>query len=71
MFLIVLGVTRDLAVSAIAGSAAVVALVFASWALVTRVRLVALRRAAARERDGGGSSDAGLGDSRSMHRAVM
>jgi hypothetical protein len=70
MFLVVLGVTRDLAVSAIAGGAAVVALVFTLWALATWVRLAAVRQAAARGRDGGGNSD-GLGDSRSMHRAVM
>jgi hypothetical protein len=71
MFLVVFGVTRDLAASAIAGSAVVVALVFASSSLASWVRLVRLRRAAARDRDGGGNSDAGLGDSRAMHRAVM
>lgn len=72
MFLVVLGLTRDIAVAAIAGSATVVALVFTLWALATWVRLAAVRRrVSARPEVGNGNPGSGLFDGRSMDRAVM
>jgi hypothetical protein len=72
MFLVVLGVTRDLAVAAIAGSPAVVALAFSLWALATWIRLAAVRRWVAAPSDlGDGNSGTGVIDGRSMDRAVM
>ena len=72
MILVVVGVTRDLAVAAIAVTSGIAALVFALWALATWVRLAAVRRrmaAPAGARDGDSS---GIVDGRSMmDRAVM
>lgn len=72
MFLVVLGVTRDVAVAAIAGSPAVVALAFTLWAVATWIRLAAVRRlVAAPPGLGDGNSGTGVIDGRSMDRAVM
>jgi hypothetical protein len=71
MFLVVLGLTQNIAVAVIAGSAAVVALVFTLWALVTWVRLAAVRRRVAAPGGVNDGNSSGLIDGRSMDRAVM
>jgi hypothetical protein len=71
MFVIVLGLTRDLAVAVLAGSPAVIALGFVGWALATRLHLSAVRRRLGAPDDGRGGVDAfGMGE-RSMERAIM